>query len=204
MKQICAHIVVLVMLWGLSAATGAATFNADKLRDHGAWSSLKLSLGDQRFYRAINLDDYSDMRVMIDFDAEECKPDLEIQIDSTRSFSETENLGFREVAVRVDRKPIHESLMQLSTVSGDSTLYGYVLVGDMPRLISEMRLGRMVRFKFAMVDESSEPMYAELSLNGSKVALDRARALCKQDQVGPEEYFEEGGTSKDESAADYF
>ncbi|TYC63813.1 hypothetical protein FMN52_00890 [Marinobacter sp. BW6] len=204
MKQACIRIIALTMLWGLSAMTYGATFNAEEPRDHGAWSSVKLSLGDQRFYRAINIDDYSDMRVMIDFDSEECEPELEVQIDNNRSFSETETIGIRKVAARVDRKPIHESLIQLATVSGDNTLYGYVLVGDLPRLISEMRLGQMVRFKFSMADESSDPMYAELSLNGSRAALDRARALCSQDQVGPEEYFEEGGTSQDESAAEYF
>lgn len=204
MKPIHAQILALTLLLGFPFVAQGATFNIDDGRDHGSWSSLKLSLGAQRFYRAINSDDYSDLRVMVDFDSEKCDPELEIQIDFTRSFSETENLGYRDVAVRVDRKPIHDSITQLTTVSGDSTLYGYVLVGDLPQLISEMRLGETVRFKFEMPDENADPLYAELSLDGSRAALDRALSLCKQDQSGPEEYFEEGGTSQDESAAEYF
>jgi hypothetical protein len=203
MRQIHVCISVLILLLSTCVAHGAS-FNPEKAKDHGAWSSLKLTLGAQRFYRAINIDDYSDMRVMIDFDPEKCEPELEIQLDFTRSFSETESLGLRSIALRVDRKPIHESLLELSTVSGDSTVYGYVLVGDFPRLISEMRLGRMFRFKIEMPDENDEPMYAELSLSGSRAALDRASALCKQDQAGPEDYFDEGGESKGEGAADYF
>jgi len=204
MKHTYVQIFALILLLGFSLNAQSATFNMDEGRDHGSWASLKLSLGAKRFYRAINSDDYSDMRVMVDFDADKCEPELDIQIDFNRSFSESESLGLREVDVRVDRKSIHESLMQLSTVAGDSTLYGYVLVGDMPRLISEMRLGKTVRFKFEMPDEGSDPLYAELSLDGSQAALDRALALCKRDQPGPEEYFQEDGGTGDESAADYF
>jgi len=197
-------IMVLVMLCALSMPIQGARLNSDNVRDHGAWKSMKLSLGDYRFYRAINADDYSDLRILIDFDSQNCEPELKMHLDNDRSFDKDESLGFRETAIRVDRKPIHDSLMKLSTNSGDETIYGNAMVGDLSRLIAEMRLGRTLRFKFFGRDDNSDPFYAELTLTGSKAALDRAATLCKQDQPRPEDYFEGNGTLPQEDAEDYF
>jgi hypothetical protein len=197
-------IMTLIVIGSLSLSAHGASFNPSQARDHGAWSSLELSLGDRRFYRAVNVTDYSDMRVMVDFDSAECAPALEIQIEFEQSFPETEDLGLRDIAIRVDRKPIHESLMGLSAISGDPTLYAQTLVGELPRLISEMRFGSTLRFKFSLLGDDTDTRFAELSLKGSQAALDRAAALCKQNQSSPEDYFDEKDVTNDESAADYF
>jgi len=204
MKKIFCWTTTLIVLGAFSLVTHGASFNPSQARDHGAWSSLELSLGDRRFYRAVNVTDYSDMRVMVDFDSAECALALQIQIDFDKSFPETEDLGFRDLAIRVDRKPIHEALMGLSAVSGDPTLYAQALVGEVSRLISETRFGRTLRFKFSLFGDGSDTRFAELSLRGSQAALDRAAALCKQNQSSPEDYFDENSETKDESAADYF
>lgn len=204
MNKIYCQFISLILLLNFAVITHGATFNPEKSRDHGSWSSLKLTLGAQRFYRAINVVDYSDMRVMVDFDAENCEPELEIQIENDRSFERSESIGLGSVAIRVDRKPVHEGLMESQSISGDPTMYGFVMVSELSRLISEMRMGRVLRFKFSALEGNSEPIFAELGLNGSQAALDRAAALCKQDQAGPEDFFEENGESGDESAEDYF
>jgi len=204
MRKSYVWIATLAMLWSWSLLVQSATFNADQVRSHGSWASMKLSLGKQRFYRAINSSDYSDLRLMVDFDAQECEPRLEIQLDGNQSFGESKVIGYPEVAIRVDRKPIHDSVAELSTVSGDITVYGTILVGDLPGLISEMRLGRMLRMKFSPAQEGKQPVYVELSLNGSKAALDRTASLCQEEQDRPEDYFEGSDELGDDEASSYF
>lgn len=195
--------IALTSLLGVAVVSQAATFNAESSRDHGAWASLKLSLGDQRFYRAINSGEYTDLRVMVDFDSAQCEPELEVHFEGGKSFESTETLGVTAVSIRVDRKPIHEAIMEASSVAGERTMYAYVLVGEKQRLISEMRSGNTLRFKFYPFNEGSDPFYAEFSLRGSRAALDRAASLCKEEQSGPEDYFRDNDQPDDE-AKDYF
>ncbi|PPI78389.1 hypothetical protein DXI23_04685 [Marinobacter flavimaris] len=204
LKVILVRSFVAALFFSFSVVAQSASYNADKGRDHGAWSSLKLSLGNYRFYRAINTSDYSDLRVLLDFDAEKCEPELQVHMDSSTSFAKSETIALTDLSIRVDRKPIHEALYEATSVSGERTVYGYVLAGSLPRLISEMRLGRMLRLKFAPFRDDLEPVYAELSLNGSRAALDRAAAMCKQEQVGPESYFDESSEANGGRAEDYF
>ena len=202
MKTILIFILVLVM--AQVGLVNAAQLNLKNNQDHGSWSSFKLSLGEYRFYRAINVVDYTDFRVMVDFEPDECVPEFEIQFEFSESFAETENLGFRDVAIRVDRKPIQEGLMNLSTEAGNDVLFIEVYAPEMQRLISEMRLGETLRLKFSLYGDDSDPTFAELSLLGSRAALDRARALCLKDKDGPESYFDDEGAQPSGEAADYF
>jgi hypothetical protein len=180
----------------------AAIYNSYMSQGHGRWSSLKLSLGDDVFYRAVNSTDYSDFVFSVDFPGESCSPHVEGHFSQSTSAETTEYIRVAPAFFRVDRYPVHEALVEYSTVRGDKTVYFEFALADMARLENEMKQGNVLRLKLEPIYGPGDDVFVELSLVGSRAALDRAYALCINNQSNPQDFFQEEVTPSE--AEEYF
>lgn len=174
----------------------AETYNASQYREHGSWDSLMLSLGSERFYRAINTSSYSDTFLAVDYYDKKCTtPRLNIRVDSEEVRDKTEVINVLPMQVRVDRNTTHKTRVEISTERGDDGFYLAFSPASSGLLLNEMKKGSMVRFRIEM----DNPFYLEFGLNGSMAAINRAGGLCRSNDKSPADFF-----SDDVGGADYF
>lgn len=192
-----------VILGSIAVPGIAATYNHSMMKSHGDWSSLYMYLGDERYGRAVVVED--DETFALNFPVGSCNSyEAVIYGDVDYSASTTATINLEHVRARIDRNPIHQLDGSLTTQKGENTLYLYFTTEEPVRFWNELRKGYTVRFEIKTASEG--PSYSSFPLDGSAEALPRARSICKRES--PESYFEDSPESQDGSGndnhSDYF
>ncbi|MFC3283999.1 hypothetical protein [Litchfieldella rifensis] len=169
---------------GLASQSSALMFNRNHVQNAGHWTSMELSLGEERYFRASNMSDYPDTDFSVTFIPDDCRPQLELRVDMGKIAARDETVSADQGAMRVDRSPRHDSEVTLTRERGDSGAYAGFQTAEIYRLLHEMHVGDALRLKIG--DE--EPWYLAFQLAGAGSALDRAAAMCHEaKQQAPED-----------------
>ncbi|WP_144063103.1 hypothetical protein [Litchfieldella anticariensis] len=171
--------IVLAGLLALGSAgqASALMFNQNHVQNTGYWTSMELTLGEDRYFRASNLSDYPDTGFSVFFVPDDCRPQLELRVDMGRIAARSESVEAEPGAMRVDRLPPHTSDVTLAQERGDSGAYARFQTPELYRLLHEIRVGDVLRLK---MDDGEEPWYLGFHLAGASAALDRAAAMCHE------------------------
>ncbi|SDI95076.1 hypothetical protein [Billgrantia gudaonensis] len=166
-------------LAGLLSGTPAlaTTFNAEALKRHENWQSAVLSLGEERHFRALEADSYSDTVLSLNHTAGVCDlPWLEVRVDLDERQAKDRAVNLVPADFRVDQDTIHNGMAEFITERGDSGFYAQFYLPRQALLIEEMRQGETLRLRFTL--EEDERWFLTFTLNGADAAIDRAESLC--------------------------
>ncbi|WP_189471029.1 hypothetical protein [Litchfieldella qijiaojingensis] len=196
MKSLMPSALAGLLTLGLVSQSSALMFNQSRIQDSGYWTSMELSLGEERYFRASNLSDYPDTAFSVFFVPDDCRPQLELRVEMGEVSARNETIEASQGAMRVDRAPRHDSEVTLTRERGDSGGYASFQTSDIYRLLHEMRVGDVLRLK---MDNDEEPWYLGFHLAGASAALDRAARMCREslpsedegEKEVPEDFFDD-------------
>lgn len=168
----------------LLSTTGAVAlmFNQQQVETAEHWTSLELSLGEERYFRATNLADYADTAFSVDFVPPACTPAFELRVDMGEIAARDDALE-ASGALRVDTRPPHSGAAELTRERGDSGAYAGLGVAAPYRLIHELHIGDTLRLE---LDDGVEPWHLAFRLTGAAQAIDRAARLCREAAPDPQ------------------
>jgi hypothetical protein len=185
-----------LLLAGLATAplAGATTFNTTDVEHHGQWQSLTLTLGDERHFRALEVNSYSDATLSLNFTPGVCDlPWLEVRVDLDERQPESRAVNLVPADLRVDHETIHSGMAEFITQRGDSGFYVHFYLDEQPLLIDEMRAGEILRLRFTLgngeiLDGGGPPdgdnhWFMAFTLHGAGAAIERAERRCQD--TGP-------------------
>lgn len=161
----------------IGAPAQATTFNAEALQRHENWQSAVLSLGEERHFRALEADSYSDTILSLNHTAGVCDlPWLEVRVDLDERQAADRAVNLVPADFRVDHETIHSGMAEFITERGDSGFYAQFYLPQQSLLIEEMRQGETLRLRFTL--EEDERWFLTFTLNGAEAAIARAERLC--------------------------
>ncbi|WP_163557798.1 hypothetical protein [Halomonas sp. NO4] len=169
------------LLTGLLAAPWAlaTTFNTSDIQRHGAWQSALLSLGEERHFRALEADSYSDAILSLNFTAGLCDlPWLEVRVDLDERQAADRAVNLVPADLRVDHETIHSGMAEFLTERGDSGFYAHFYLAQQALLMEEMRHGETLRLRFTLAEENH--WFMTFALDGADRAIARAEGLCRE------------------------
>ncbi|RUR30985.1 hypothetical protein ELY33_09285 [Vreelandella andesensis] len=158
----------------------AATFNIDATQPHRHWQSMALTLGDERHFRAVETHSYSDATLSVNATKGVCDlPWLEMRVTLAEQQGESRAVNLVPTRIRVDDRPIIDTMAEFITERGDDGFYTHFYLNDLQALIDQMSQGEQLFIGFDQQD--SDPWYMTFSLDGADNALHRMQRLCNRD-----------------------
>lgn len=197
MPRLPSALLSAMLTLGLSSQASALMFNEENVQQTDYWSSMELTLGDERLYRAVNLSDHPATGFSVFFLPNECYPQLELRVDMGEYAARDETVEMERGALRIDREPAHDSEVTLRRERGDSGTYARFRIPEPYRALHEMRVGDTLRL---MLDDGEDPWYLTFHLQGASAAIDRAARMCRESLPGADEK----GREDDKDAEAFF
>ncbi|WP_280552916.1 hypothetical protein [Halomonas sp. 25-S5] len=166
---------ICLLLAGPAAATD---YNTGDVQAHGGWHSLVLSLGEDRHFRAIDQQSYSDAIFSVNASAGACDlPWLELRVALAENQSESATVNRVPADLRVDLASIHSGSAAFVTERGDDGFYVRFALPELDLLLEEMAEGELLRLR--MMRGEDDPWFMVLGLEGAGEAIERMRRLCE-------------------------
>lgn len=157
----------------------AATFNVDDVASHGHWQSMRLSLGGEHHYRAVETHSYSDATLSLNTTAGVCDlPWLEMRVTLEQQQGESRTVNLVPARLRIDEQPVIDTMAEFITERGDDGFYSHFYLSDMATLMTAMRQGEQLFLGFDQQEQ--EPWYMTFSLQGADAAINRMLAECRE------------------------
>jgi len=174
-------LVAMAMAVSLMVATSmakATTFNTDDVASHDHWQSMTLSLGGERHYRAVETHSYSDATLSLNATSGVCDlPWLEMRVTLEQQQGESRTVNLVPTRLRIDEKPVIDTMAEFITERGDDGFYTHFYVSDLDSLMVDMRQGEQLFLGFDQ--EEREPWYMTFSLKGADAAINRMLIQCE-------------------------
>ncbi|MGM0982022.1 MAG: hypothetical protein ACQEXG_01150 [Pseudomonadota bacterium] len=169
---------LLTFCLALTGAASATNYNTGNVQAHGSWHSLTLSLGEERHFRAIEQQSYSDAIFSVNASAGACDmPWLELRVELDEYQAESRTVNLVPIDLRVDHETIHGGRAEFVTYRGDSGFYVHIYPEEQPLLLEEMRRGDILRLR--MMRGEDDPWFMIFALDGAEAAISRAMHLCR-------------------------
>ncbi|SFU51472.1 hypothetical protein [Halomonas korlensis] len=179
MPRISRHLsyLLLPLCLTLAGAVSATNFNTSEVQTHGAWHSLALSLGDERHWRAIEAESYSDSILSVNATTGVCDlPWLELRIELEAYQDESRTVNVVPADLRVDEATIHSGRAEFVTERGDRGFYVHFQLEQQALLLEEMRTGETLRLRLMRGED--DPWFMTFSLDGADAAIARMSQRC--------------------------
>lgn len=162
----------------LAGPAAAVQFNVAEVERHGAWQSMTLSLGEERLYRALEGDNYTDAHLSVNVGPGACDaPWLELRADLGEYQPQSRRVNRVAADIRVDEKTIHSGQADFRTERGDDGFYVQFDLPEQPLLLDEMRRGEILRLR--LMRGPDDPWFMAFSLDGADKAMDRMTQACR-------------------------
>lgn len=172
-----APLLLLPLCLALAGTVSATDYNTGDVRAHGGWHSLVLSLGEERHFRAIDQQSYSDAILSVNASAGACDvPWLELRVALAENQAESATVNRVPADLRVDQATIHSGSAAFVTERGDDGFYVRFAVPDLDLLLAEMAEGDLLRLR--MMRGEDDPWFMVFGLAGAGEAIARQRRLC--------------------------
>jgi len=169
---------VAALLATAMPGASAATFNVDDAATHDHWQSMRLSLGGEQHYRAVETHSYSDATLSLNTTAGVCDlPWLEMRVTLEQQQGESRAVNLVPARLRIDEQPVIDTMAEFITERGDDGFYSHFYLSDMATLITDMRQGEQLFLGFDQ--QEREPWYMTFSLQGADAAITRMLAECR-------------------------
>ncbi len=177
MSRISRLATLLLLTLCLAGTASAAGYNTSDIEAHGGWHSLILSLGEERHFRAIDQQSYSDAIFSVNASAGTCDlPWLELRVELAESQARSATVNRVPADLRVDRATIHSGSADFVTERGDTGFYVHFALPKQDLLLEEMAEGELLRLR--MMRGEDDPWFMVFDLAGAGEAIERARRLC--------------------------
>ncbi|MDZ7851609.1 MAG: hypothetical protein U5L98_02895 [Halomonas sp.] len=164
---------------GLAGPASATDYNIGNVQAHGSWHSLVLSLGEERHFRAIDQQSYSDAIFSVNASAGACDvPWLELRVALDENQAESATVNRVPADLRVDQATIHSGSAAFVTERGDDGFYVRFTVPHLELLLEEMAEGELLRLR--MMRGEDDPWFMVFGLAGAGEAIDRLHRLCDE------------------------
>jgi len=161
----------------LAGAASATDYNIGDVRAHGGWHSLVLSLGEERHFRAIDQQSYSDAIFSVNASAGACDlPWLELRVELAENQARSATVNRVPADLRVDQATIHSGSAAFITERGDKGFYVRFALHDLDLLLEEMTSGELLRLR--MMRGENDPWFMVFGLAGAGEAIERLHRLC--------------------------
>ncbi|MFP4138589.1 MAG: hypothetical protein ACLFSR_09535 [Halomonas sp.] len=173
---------LVAILAGLTLAGPAAAvqFNVDAVEPHGAWRSMTLRLGEERFYRALEGDSYADAHFAVNYTPGACEaPWLEMRVELGERQADSGVVNRVPADLRVDEETIHSGRAAFRIDRGDGGFYVRFALPEQPLLLDEMRDGEVLRLR--LMRGPDDPWFLTFALDGAGEAMTRASKACRED-----------------------
>lgn len=185
-SPLIAALVIMAMtvpLMALTSVANAATFNTERVANHGHWQSMTLSLGGEQHYRAVETHSYSDATLSLNATQGVCDlPWLEMRVTLEQQQGESRAVNLVPARLRVDEQPVIDTMAEFITERGDDGFYAHFYLSDLESLLADMRQGEQLFLGFDQ--EEREPWYMTFSLQGANAAITRMLAQCEKNGAG--------------------
>lgn len=173
------HAVLCLASLSVAGQVQAIHFNTGDVESHGRWKSLVLSLGEDRYVRALDESSYADAILSINARPGNCQqPWLELRVGLEERQSESKTQNQVSADIRIDQQPIHTGSVAFITNRGDDGFYGRFNLGAMTLLLSEMATGELMRVR--MMRSENDPWFMAFGLEGAGQAIERMNRLCER------------------------
>ncbi|MGO2132897.1 MAG: hypothetical protein ACTH3D_08360 [Halomonas sp.] len=137
-----------------------------------------LSLGEDRYVRALDESSYADAILSINARPENCqRPWLELRVELEERQSESKTQNQVPADLRIDQQPIHTGSVAFITNRGDDGFYGQFDLEELAPLLSEMATGELMRVR--MMRSENDPWFMAFGLEGAGQAIERMNRLCE-------------------------
>lgn len=174
-----APFLLLPLCLALAGAASATDYNTGDVQAHGGWHSLVLSLGEERHFRAIDQQSYSDAIFSVNASAGACEvPWLELRVALDENQAESATVNRVPADLRVDHATIHSGSAAFVTERGDDGFYVRFALPDLDLLLEEMAEGELLRLR--MMRGPDDPWFMVFALEGAGEAIERLHRLCDQ------------------------
>ncbi|PXX96413.1 hypothetical protein [Halomonas sp. LBP4] len=168
----------LLLALGLAAPVQATTFNTGNVEAHGAWHSLTLTLGEERHFRAMEGQSYSDSLLSVNVTPGVCDlPWLELRVELDEHQAEDRTVNRVPADLRVDHETIHSGRAEFVIERGDSGFYVHFFLEEQPLLLEEMRSGETLHLRLMRAED--DPWFMTFDLDGADAAIDRMLRRCE-------------------------
>lgn len=173
------HALLCLVSLSLAGQAQAINFNTGDVESHGRWKSLVLSLGEDRYARALDESSYADSILSINARPGNCQqPWLELRVELEERQSESKTQNQVPADIRVDQQPIHVGSVAFITNRGDDGFYGRFELGELTPLLNEMATGELMRVR--MMRSENDPWFMAFGLEGAGQAIERMTRLCER------------------------
>jgi len=168
---------LLPLYLALAGAASATNFNTSDVLAHGAWHSLALSLGDERHWRAMEAESYSDSILSVNATPGVCDlPWLELRVELEAYQDQSRMVNVVPADLRVDEATIHSGRAEFVTERGDRGFYVHFYLEQQALLLEEMRDGETLRLRLMRGED--DPWFMTFSLDGADAAIARMTQRC--------------------------
>ncbi|HSH47741.1 MAG TPA: hypothetical protein VK991_04045 [Halomonas sp.] len=138
-----------------------------------------LSLGKERYVRALDETSYSDSVLSLNARPNACRqPWLELRVELAEYQPESTTHSRVPADVRVDHRTIHSGSAAFITERGNSGFYVRFTLPTLALLLDEMAAGELMRLR--IMRAADDPWFMAFGLEGAGPALERANRLCER------------------------
>lgn len=173
-----APMAMLLALLCLPSQAQAINYNISEMESHGRWLSLVLSLGEERYVRALDESSYADSTLSLNARPNACQqPWLELRVELAEHQPESATLNQVPADVRVDHESIHSGSAAFITERGNNGFYVRFMLPELGLLLDEMAAGTLLRLRIMRAE--NDPWFMAFGLEGAGPALERTTRLCE-------------------------
>ncbi|MCT8506156.1 hypothetical protein [Chromohalobacter moromii] len=182
-------LVIFAMVCSFASSAYAATYNISEERFKGDWFSAKLSLGNEVYYRAGNVET-AGVSLFLDYYPGNCgNPYLQIMSSGIEPVPNDIDM-YLDSFVRVDHEDVIKTSSHVTASRGDTHVFTSIASDKPQKILEALKDGNNVRFKVA----TDEPIFFTFALNGSAASMTLASSRCKRQSDDPESYFPDTST----------
>ncbi|MDR5866885.1 hypothetical protein [Halomonas koreensis] len=175
------------LLLGLLPLAGTAQgldYNIDEVRAHGAWHSLRLSLGEERHARALEASSYADSTLSVNATPGACdRPWLELRVALAEVQADSATVNRVPVDLLVDQGAVHTGEGAFLIERGDDGFYVRLSRLDTVALLDAMAAGETLRLRIHRAPE--DYWFMAFDLTGFEAARARMARLCRNADETP-------------------
>lgn len=179
-QRVLQHILLGLAVLSVTGQAQAIHYNTGDVESHGRWKSLMLTLGADRYARAMDESSYGDSMVSINAQPGSCQqPWLELRVKLEERQAESGIQNQVAADIRVDEQPIHSGNVDFITNRGDDGFYARFNLAGVSSLLDEMATGELMRVR--MMRSENDPWFMAFGLEGAGQAIERMKQLCADD-----------------------
>lgn len=174
------HTLLCLVFLSVAGQAQAIHYNTGDVEPHGRWKSLVLTLGENRYARALDESSYGDSMISINAQPGNCQqPWLELRVKLEERQAESGVQNQVEADIRIDEQPIHSGSVDFITNRGDDGFYARFNLAETAQLLDEIATGELMRIR--MMRSENDPWFMAFGLDGAGQAIKRMTQLCEDD-----------------------